>query len=408
MSKKELARQAILLRVDRGELTMSDGASELGISVRQLRRSRRRHGVEGLAGLAHKGRGKASGRALPPQMANTIKKLLRERYPDFGATFAAEKLTIDLGRRISNEKVRQIQIEQGLHRPKKRRQGRYHPRRTRRSCEGELVQSDGSIHDWLEGRDAPMTLITFIDDATSKIKYAGFVESESTAAYMSLSKAYIESFGCPQALYVDKHSIFRKTHQETRERGSLTNFGQALKELNIELICANSPQAKGRVERGFGTLQDRLIKEMRLAGITSMEAANKFLPDFIVEYNNRFSVPAASPVNAHRKLSPDTDLKWIFTNRVERTLSKNLTFHYEGILYQVKAPALVNRLRNQKVAIRTSPELEMRVMSSWGKHLDFEAYQEPDSPAQMTIEGKDLNRLWADKRRKPSKHHPWK
>lgn len=408
MSNKELERQAVLLRIESGELTMKAGARALDLSTRQLRRCRKRHREQGLKGLVHRNRGKPSGRALSANDLSEIKRLLHGRYPDFGPTFAAEKLSLDLDRKLSNEKVRQIQIEEGLHRPKSRKKGRYHPRRKRRSREGELVQTDGSPHLWLEERGPAMTLITFIDDATSKIKHAKFVESESTFAYMRLTREYLKRFGSPRALYVDKHSIFRQTKKEVRERGRLTNFGRSLEELGIELICANSPQAKGRVERGFGVLQDRLIKEMRLAGISTMEEANAFLPGFLEAYNDRFGVVPAIAEDAHKALKRTVNLDLAFAIRETRTLSRNLTFQYEGVLYQVREPALVNRLRNQKVEVRTNPSLEMQVVSKWGQSLVFEAYEEPSAPAQRTLDSKDIAHLWPDKpSHKPSKYHPW-
>ena len=409
MSEKEQARHRILSQIDRRELTMSAGARELGISVRQLRRSRRRYEKGGLAALVHQNRGKPSGRALNPILRKQIVRLLHERYPDFGPTFAAEKISLDIGKSISGEKIRQIQAEEGLHRPKKRKKGTYHPRRKRRSKEGELIQADGSIHNWLEDRGPSMTLITFIDDATSKVKLARFVPSETTAAYMQLMKVYVETYGRPMSLYVDKHSIFRQNNKEVRERGELTNLGTALDELGIELICANSPQAKGRVERGFGTLQDRLVKEMRLAGITSMEEANDFLTEFLDKhYNPRFSVHPASSEDAHREADSGIDLRLIFTKRATRKLSKNLTFQYENVLYQVNAPNEVNRLRNRLVEVRITLEGEMKVSTSWGKHLEFEVYEEFNRPVQRTLDVKDLERLWVDKRRKPGRYHPWR
>lgn len=409
MSKKELERQAVLLKIECGELTMAAGAKALGLSIRQLRRCKNRYIEQGLKGLIHRNKGRPSGRALPANDLLKIKQLLHERYPDFGPTFAAEKLSLDLGRKVSNEKVRQIQIAEGLHKPKSRKKGRYHPRRKRRSREGELIQSDGSPHHWLEDRAPPMTLITFIDDATSKIKHGRFVEAESTFAYMSLTREYLEQFGCPKALYVDKHSIFRQNKKEVRETGRLTNFGQSLSELGIELICANSPQAKGRVERGFGVLQDRLIKEMRLAGICTTEEANAFLPSFFEAYNDRFGVAPAVAEDAHLPLSTEIDLDLVFSVRETRTLSKNLTFQYDGVLYQVLEPDLVNRLRNQKVEVRTTPNLEMQVISRWGRSLAFEAYEAPIAPIQRTLDSKDVALLWPDKpAHKPHKYHPWK
>ena len=358
--------------------------------------------------MVHKSRGKPSGRAISQKDLTIIKNLLHTRYSDFGPTFAAEKLSIDLGKGISREKVRQIQIEEGLHKPKIRRNVKYHPRRKRRKRVGELVQTDGSIHRWLEDRAESMTLITFIDDATSQIMHAGFVDSESTNAYMSLTKSYIENYGCPKALYTDKHSIFRQNNSNVRDQGKLTNFGKALRELSIELICAHSPQAKGRVERGFGVLQDRLIKEMRLANIQSMDEANAFLPSFLKDYNKRFAVSPAEAEDAHMPVRKKQDLKLIFTSREDRKLSKNLTFHYDCVLYQIYEPNLVNRLKNQKVEIRISPEREMQVISSWGQNLNFKAYVESGKSVQRTLDSKELESLWVSNRRKPSKHHPWR
>lgn len=409
MSMKELDKQAILLRIASGELTMAAGAKTLNLTTRQLRRCKSRYMEQGLKGLVHRSRGRPSGRAFSENNLLKIKQLLHEKYPDFGPTFAAEKLSLDLGCKISNEKVRQIQIEEGLHKPKSRKKGQYHPRRKRRSREGELVQSDGSPHHWLEDRAPSMTLITFIDDATSKIKHGKFVEAESTFAYMSLTREYLKQFGCPKALYVDKHSIFRQNKKEVRETGRLTNFGQSLSEIGIELICANSPQAKGRVERGFGVLQDRLVKEMRLAGICTMEEANAFLPSFFEAYNHQFGVIPAIAEDAHVPLSAEVDLNLVFSVRETRTLSKNLTFQYEGVLYQVREPDLVNRLRNQKVEVRTTPSLEMRVVSRWGKSLAFEVYEEFIAPRQRTLDSKDVAVLCPDRPvRKPHKYHPWR
>jgi hypothetical protein len=406
LSAKEIKRQAVLIQVESGELTMKEGSRSIGISERQLRRSRRRFELDGLFGLAHKSRGKPSGRALSKADDLRIRRLLHERYSDFGPTFAAEKLSLDLGRKISNEKIRQMLIEEGLHRPKKRRQAHYHPRRKRRSREGELIQSDGSAHDWLENGD-PICLITFIDDATSKIKHAAFVESETTSAYMKLTKSYIEAHGRPKALYVDKHSIFRQNNKDVREKGVLTHYGRALKDVGIELICAHSPQAKGRVERGFETLQDRLVKEMRLANIKTIEEANVFLMSYLPEYNKRFAVAPTHNEDAHRPFVC-SELNEIFTIRETRKLSKNLTFKHQGILYQVTEPKFVNRLRNQKVEVRVTPDHEMLVKSSWGKNLNVEVYEEAELPVQRTLDVKDLNNLWPNRSHKPSLNHPWR
>ena len=247
----------------------------------------------GAEGLVSGHRGKTSGNARSSSMRQAVLSLVRERYRDFGPTLASEKLLELHGESISREALRRWMIADGLWQSKPRRKARIHPRRPRRPGFGELVQIDGSPHDWFEGRAEPCTLIVFIDDATSRLLALRFVPAETTQAYMETLAEYLDQHGRPVALYSDKHSIFRVNHPQ--REGELTQFSRALKTLDIQSIHAHTPQAKGRVEKANQTLQDRLVKEMRLQGICDQDTANAFVPTFIRQYNARFAVISPKP-----------------------------------------------------------------------------------------------------------------
>lgn len=407
MTTKELKKLDVLILVDRKKMKASEGAKELGVTRRHFRRLLRRYEKEGAAGLGHKSRGKKSKNAFSKDLEEKVVMLLMRRYYDFGPTFAAEKISEDLGRKISKEKIRQLQIKEGLRKVKKTKEKKYHPRRTRRSRRGELIQVDGSEHDWLEGRGPRMSLIVFIDDATSEIAVGEFVEAETTKNYMKLTKEYIEEKGLPQGIYSDKHSIFRQNQKEGYLKGDLTQYGTALKELGIELICAHSPQAKGRVERSFGTHQDRLVKEMRLVGIRTLEEANKFLKGYFKTHNQKFGVKPYDEENGHEK--KQVDLGRAFTIKEKRTLSKGLSFQYKNTFYQLKNPKNINRLQNQKIQVLETLDGKLKVETTKGEALEIEAYNEYKGRVQQTLDSKELGSLWTTKkRRKPGKRHPWR
>jgi hypothetical protein len=227
-----------------------------------------------------------------------------------------------------------------------------HQLRERRPRLGELVQIDGSPHDWFEGRAPKCTLLVFVDDATSRLMYLQFVEAETTFNYFAGVRSYITAFGKPLAFYSDKFGVFRVNMPNPLSGTGLTQFGRALKELDIELICAHSPQAKGRVERANQTLQDRLTKELRLGGISSLEQANAYLPEFIAAYNKRFAVAPRSTESAHRSLSKGADLDRILTLCERRTLSKNLTLSYNNVIYQIKTKRCAYTMRQAHVEVR--------------------------------------------------------
>jgi transposase len=274
LTKRELDRVVVLQTVINRKITQMEAALALGLGVRQVKRLIRRMRTKGEAALTSLRRGQPSNRRLKPDLRSQIESLLQDKYPDFGPTLAREKLVEIHGLHVSVETIRRIQSELGLWRPKRRKAVRNHQMRERRPRRGELVQIDGSPHAWFEERGERCTLIVFIDDATGTLLALRFAPTETTEAYMLTLHEYMKQHGCPVALYSDKHSIFRLTKEDPANGNTTTQFGRALVELDIEAIHAHSPQAKGRVERANQTLQDRLVKELRLQGISDMASAN--------------------------------------------------------------------------------------------------------------------------------------
>ena len=296
-------------------------------------------------------------------MRGRIAALLRDKYADFGATLAAEKLLERDAIRVSIETVRRIQIELGLWRPKTRRARRVFQLRQRRPRFGELIQIDGSPHDWFEGRGPRCTLIVFIDDATGRLTALRFAPAESGAAYLAALREHVLTHGRPLALYSDRHGIFRVNAKDAVSGDGKTEFGRVVERLDIALINALTPQAKGRVERANQTLQDRLIKEMRLRNISSMEDAQAFLPTFMVTWNDRFAVAPRDPVPAHRPWTQGEDaLDLLLARREERVLSKALTFSYGGTKYCVNTAGAGTALRGVKVMVHHFANDRLRVI----------------------------------------------
>jgi hypothetical protein len=324
MSRKELNRLEILGRVLERRLTQVESRLQLGLSVRQVGRLCRKLRAEGPAGLVSKKRGLASNRVLPSALRERSLDLIRSRYHDFGPTLAAEKLREHHDVVVSVETLRKWMIDAEIWVTRRRRAGRVHQPRHRRSCVGELIQIDGCDHEWFEERAARCTLLVYVDDATSRLMEIRFVASESTFDYFASTESYLRRHGKPVAFYSDQTSIFRITGS-ARNTGGLTQFSRALSELNIDIVCANTPQAKGRVERAHLTLQDRLVKELRLREISTWEAANAHAPEFIEDYNKRFAKEPLSEHDAHRPVRDDENLALIFTWREDRKVSQNLT-----------------------------------------------------------------------------------
>src|SRR3954452_24207173 len=271
MSKQEFSRLDVLLRVQSGRLRVTDACVLIGLQRRQVFRLLRGLKQNGAMSLLSKRRGRPSNHRLPAEVRTLALSIVRDQYADFGPTLAAEKLAQHHGCSVSRETLRGWMIADGLWQDRRHRLPSPHQPRRRRDCLGELGQIDGSEHAWLENRGPTCTLLAFVHDATSRLMALRFVASESAFDYFRTTRTYLETHGKPVAFYSDKHNIFRVNNGEGGER--VTQFSRALEELNIDIICANSPQAKGRVERAFGTLQDRLVKDLRLAGISSIEAA---------------------------------------------------------------------------------------------------------------------------------------
>lgn len=342
----------MLRRLMRGELRQARAAELLGVGVRQVKRLVLRHRREGDAGLISRRRGRPSNNRLGAATTAAIETALGTRYADFGATLASEKLGEIEGISVSKETVRQIQIRLGLWRPKRRRAKKVFQVRERRPRFGELIQIDGSPHDWLEGRGPRCTLIVFIDDATGRLTHLRFAPAETTRAYLEALEAHVLAHGVPLAFYSDRHGIFRVNAKEAEGGDGFTEFGRVVERLRIELIHAATPQAKGRVERANQTLQDRLIKEMRLAGVASIAEAQAFADSFRQRWNERFAVAPRQAEDAHRPWSGSrADLAEEMARREERTLSKALTFSAGAVRYAVRTTGPGMALRGAKVTL---------------------------------------------------------
>ena len=303
LSGAERERLDVLGRLMRGELRQARAAELLGVGVRQVKRLVRGYRREGDASVVSRRRGRPSNNRLDEATVAAIEAALRTRYADFGATLASEKLGEIEGVSVSKETVRQIQIRLGLWRPKRRRVKKIFQVRERRPRFGELIQIDGSPHDWFEGRGPRCALIVFIDDATGRLTHLRFTPAETTKAYLEALEAHVLAHGLPLAFYSDRHGIFRVNAKEAEGGDGFTEFGRVVERLRIELIHATTPQAKGRVERANQTLQDRLIKEMRLAGVSSMDEAQAFADGFRDRWNKRFAVAPRQAEDAHRPWS---------------------------------------------------------------------------------------------------------
>jgi transposase len=329
MSERDLQRIEVLADVLAGRRTVAAAATVLTVSERQMYRLLAKYEGGGGSALIHKARGRESNRSLNAGIRKYAIELVSTRYADFGPTLATEILLEKHGLRVGRETLRRWMVADGLWLSRKQRRT-FHQPRLRREHYGELIQIDGSEHRWFEDRGAPCTLLVFIDDATSRLMRLRFVPSESTDSYFEALRGYLDAHGCPVAFYSDKHSVFRVVRQDTKGGQGMTQFGRALAELNIEILCANSSQAKGRVERANRTLQDRLVKELRMAGISDIDAGNTFLPDFLERFNQRFAIPPTKPKDLHRPLNITARrLSDILCHREQRHVGAQLTFHYD-------------------------------------------------------------------------------
>lgn len=415
MSTKEIERIEMLVQLQEKKLTQIQVANNLGLSVRQIRRLSGAYKTFGIEGVISKKRGKASNHQLPKGLKEWVLATIKEKYSDFGPTLACEKLIEIHKIKISTGTVRSLMIQDGLWNNKRIKKKRIFQLRERRDKEGELVQTDGSPHDWFEGRGSKCSLLHCIDDATGKIQAALFAPSETMWSYFELIKSYIQAHGRPLAFYSDKHAVFKVNRSEALSGTGLTQFGRAMKELDINLIYANSPQAKGRIERSNRTLQDRLTKELRLNKISSIEEANAFLPKFIEDYNRRFAVIPKAATNAHRPLLQEQNLDLIFTSQEFRHLSKNLTFQYKNTIYQIQTEREVYALRKAKITLQEKQDGSIAIFYK-GKRLNFTTYKSQAKQGEI-IDAKNINTVIDELQKKlqvpkqnykPAYKHPWR
>jgi transposase len=398
MSAKELDRLAIVRRVIEQRLSQKAAADMMGLSTRQVRRMCRAFERDGAAGITSKRRGRPSNNRLSDEVREAAIALIRERYADFGPTLAGEKLAELHGLRISRETLRAWMKAAGLWKTRKERIALPHQPRLRRECLGELVQIDGSKHAWFEDRAPTCTLLVYVDDATGRLMELRFVRVESAFDYFEATASYLSRHGKPIAFYSDKHSIFRVTREGTTGRDhGVTQFGRALAQLNIDIICANTPQAKGRVERMNRSLQDRLVKELRLRGISDIETANAFAPSFVDDYNARFARPARNPHDAHRPLQPDEDLARIFTWQETRTMSRNLVVHYRRVSYVITPTAETRALAGAKRRVEVHENADGSVDIRYeGRSLPYTIHEtRPLVSAGDIVENKRLDAVLA-------------
>ncbi len=408
MSTKELSRLEVMQKLAEKRMSQKEAASVLGVSIRHVKRLLRAYRRSGAKGLVSKRRGRRSNNRLAEATKQKALDLLKSKYEGFGPTLAHEKLVELDGLKISDESVRQLMIVEGLWKAKKARKVVMHQMRERRACPGELVQIDGSPHDWFEGRAPACDLLVFIDDATGILGQLLFVESESFFSYCRAAEGYFTRHGKPAAFYSDKHGIFRVNQPSTGDSDALTQFGRAMQELDIQIICANTPQAKGRVERAIQTIQDRLPKELRLRGISSWEAGNAYLPEFMDDFNQRFAAQPRSTHDAHRPLTAQDNLAQILTWQETRKLTKNLTIQFHKVVYQIQTQRPTYAMRHAAVTVCLDAQGNITILYK-GKPLNYTIFHKQAKQAEV-VQAKQIDLALQNQRKahKPAPDHPWR
>ena len=406
MSTKELSRLEVMQKLSEKRMSQKEAGEILHLGKRQIKRLLKSYRKQGAIGLISKHRGRKGNNCLSENVKKQSLNLLKTKYQGFGPTLAHEKLVEKDKLQISVESVRKIMIEENLWKPRKLKKVVTHQLRERRACFGELVQIDGSPHDWFEGRAESCVLLVFIDDASGKLVELQFVDSESFFSYAQAAENYFKQYGKPIAFYSDKHGVFRVNVPSAGKSDTLTQFGRAMQDLGIQIICANTPQAKGRVERANQTLQDRLPKEMRLLKINTREAGNAYLPEFIADFNKRFADEPRSDVDAHRSLTAKDDLARILTWQETRTISKNLTVQFEKIVYQIQTERPTYTMRNAIVTVCVDAKQNVTLIYK-GKSLPYTIFHKQAKQSEIVI-AKDLNAVIETVPFKPAADHPWR
>ncbi len=407
MSKKELTRLEIVQRLEKKLLKQKEAGEMLRISARQIRRLLVNYKQEGAAGMISKRRGRPSNNQLDPQIKKKAIELLHSQYADFGPTLACEKLTERNSLKLSKESVRQIMISEGLWKPRNRKRPQIHQMRARRASVGELVQIDGSPHNWFEDRGPRCNALVYVDDASGQLMELFFTPEETTFSYFAATRNYLSRYGLPKAFYSDKNSIFKVHIKGALSGTGMTQFGRAMRHLGIEIICANTPQAKGRVERMNLTLQDRLVKELRLRNISNIEEANAFTSEFIQDFNRRFAVQPRSAHDAHRPVlfSPQ-ELDLIFSRQETRIISKNLTLQHNNLIYQIQTSRPSYALRKAHVTVCEDAQGNISILYK-GKPLDYSVFHRQQRQAEV-VQSKHINSRLNKQPSRPAANHPWR
>ncbi len=401
MSMKEAKRLHLVRKAMEKRITQVEAAQMAGLCLRQLQRIVQRVRAEGDPGVCHLARGRKPNNQIPETVKDKAIELCRERYREFGPTLASEKLLEKNRIKVSVETLRTWLLEAEL--PYRKRKKRPHRQwRERKACRGAMVQLDGSHHDWFEGRGPACVLMGYVDDATGEVD-ARFYDYEGTLPAMDSFKGYIRRYGIPQSVYLDRHSTYKATvHYQTIEdqledRQLMSQFERSLAELGVTVIHAYSPQAKGRVERLFGTFQDRVIKEMRLAGIRNKYEGNAFLQTYLPDYNRRFRVSPAQDTDLHRPFKDRRELDRILSIRSVRALRNDFTIAHNKRLYQIK-----DTIQAKKVVVEERTDGSMRILHN-GQRL---RYQEVATRPKKECKSLNLHKTWD--RGKPARIHPWR
>jgi transposase len=396
MSSKERIRLETLNRVKRREMSVVQAAELMEVSLRQARRLWKRFKRDGDVGLVHRLRGRTSNRRMSQDLRERIVKRHQERYPDFGPTLACEKLAEE-GLELSPNTLVALLKERGLW-ERRRRRNRHRSRRERRAQFGSLLQMDGSHHDWFEGRAAKCVLMVAIDDATSRT-YARFYAAETTEAAFDVFGRWVKRHGLPRSLYVDRHGIYRDEEHPQKP----TQFGRAMQTLGVELICAHSPQAKGRVERRNAVFQDRLVKEMRLRGISDMQQANALLEKwFLQEQNRRYAIAAARAGDLHRAVEKGMVLEEILCVQEERTVGRDWCVRWQNRWLQIGQEHAPLNLPGKRVLVRQLPAGGGLIVEHQGRRLSHQELAARPAPAKAKKKVIVNNRRWT-----PPAEHPW-
>ena len=407
MTRKALERSEVLGRLERKELKQKDAAALLGLGVRQTRNVVKRFKEEGPSGLNSRLLGRPSNRRFGDDFKELVLGLVQTKYPDFRATLAAEYLDERDNVKVCSETLRLWMIEAGMYKPKRQRQARAHHPRERREHYGELIQIDGSYHKWFEDRADKCCVIGAVDDATGKIMQLWFCEAETTFDYFRLFELYFAKHGKPYAFYSDKHGIFRVNIKEPEHTSGQSQLERAVAELGINLIHANTPQAKGRIERLNRTLQSRLIKWLRIERISNIEDANNNVQRFIDDYNSKFAVPPAQMQDYHSKIPDTLNLDLILTKQYTRKISKNLSVSFENQYLNIIVPGKGRRLCQAEVTICKNHNDQITILHK-GLPLDYKIVDK-NTKIKEAVDRRELSRIIKQPSTyKPSSKHPWK